>query len=337
MKRWQVYVIVVLLAAAAWAVASFPPGSRVVRSISVIVPSPTPRPVPRNAAPVKLLFTGDIMLSRSVGATIVASGDWRWPFEKIASVTSAADITFGNLETTISERGVKGGCGFCFRSDPRVIQGLTAAGFDVLSVANNHIWDYGRVAFTDTLGYLESVGIGPVGGNTDETRARAGIIREVRGTRIAYLGYTDLLGSSTMAGPDRPGINVYDAERMKADVTAAKALADVVVVSFHTGTEYELLHNAHQEMIYHAIIDAGADLVVGTHPHVIQDIERYNGKWIAYSLGNFVFDQNFSLPTRQGMMLSVTVIGGKISDVAQIPVDISKQYQVFVHDPGNSI
>ena len=124
---------------------------------------------------------------------------------------------------------------------------------------------------------------------------------------------------------------------MTQQVAQARKVADVVVVAFHTGTEYEPLHNARQERIYHAIIDAGADLVVGTHPHVVQDVESYNGKWIVYSLGNFVFDQNWSDETRKGLMLSVTVQSGHITEMTQIPVEISKQYQVFTHDSGATI
>jgi poly-gamma-glutamate synthesis protein (capsule biosynthesis protein) len=134
----------------------------------------------------------------------------------------------------------------------------------------------------------------------------------VRGTRIAYLAYTYPL----------------DAARMTADIAAVRPNADVVVVSLHLGTEYESMHNAVQERAFHAAADAGADLVVGTHPHVVQDAEHYHGAWLFYSLGNFVFDQNWSDATRHGLMLSVTVQSGRIVDVVHIPVEISRQYVV---------
>lgn len=334
MKRWQIGVIVLLLAASAWVVVSYPPGTRVVRTVAVATPAPTPLPDTR---PVMLLFAGDIMLSRSVGDSMNAKRDWLWPFSRIASVTASADLAFANLETTISTHGAKNGCGFCFRADPKAVTGLVSAGFDVLSVANNHIWDFGSQAFADTLGYLAVSDISAVGGGRNEVEARTPVVRTVRMTRIAYLAYTDLLPASAGALASRSGANIWDEQRMKEDVARARTMADVVVVSFHTGTEYEPLHNAVQEHIYHAIIDAGADLVVGTHPHVVQDIEQYKGKWIAYSLGNFVFDQNFSDATRKGLIVSVTVTGGRITDVSRIPVDISKQYQTSLHGTRTTI
>ena len=333
MKRWQIFVIVLLLAASAWAVVSYPLGTRTVR----IVAGTTPMPIVRDAQPVTLLFAGDIMLSRSVGDSMNAKHDWTWPFARIASVTASADLAFANLETTVSTRGVKNGCGFCFRADPNAVAGLVSAGFDVLSVANNHIWDFGPQAFADTLGYLAVSDISAVGGGRNDVEARTPVVRTVRGARIAYLAYTDLLPASAGALASRSGANIWDEQLMKEDVALARSMADVVVVSFHTGTEYEIMHNATQERIYHAIIDAGADLVVGTHPHVVQDVERYNGKWIAYSLGNFVFDQNWSDETRKGLMLSATVEKGRITDVSQIPVDISKHYQVSIHGSSTTI
>ncbi|HUO75852.1 MAG TPA: CapA family protein [Candidatus Paceibacterota bacterium] len=253
---------------------------------------------------VHLLFVGDIMLSRSVGDAMLRRNDFDWPFERIASVTAAADLTFGNLETPISTRGTPHGCGYCFRADPRVVDGLRYAGFDVLSVANNHSHDYGSDAFADTLQYLASASIDPVGYGP-------AVVRTVGTTRIGFLAYTYPL----------------DEARITADIAAARPQADVLVVSFHAGTEYETVHNALQERVYHAAIDAGADLVIGSHPHVVQDVERYKGKWIAYSLGNFIFDQTFSPLTMHGMLVDLTVKDGHIADFATRSVDISRDYQ----------
>lgn len=274
-----------------------------------------------------MLFVGDIMLSRAVGDAIAASGDWAWPFERIASVTAGADLAFANLETTISRRGATHGCGFCFRSDPRVVAGLTLAGFDVLSVANNHIGDYGPDAFVDTLAVLASESIAPVGGGVDLTVARTPVVRLVGDTRVAFLAYTNLLPQSSCATDTQPGALCYDAQGMAQDIAAARVVADVVVVSFHTGTEYEHQPNTTQQHIYQEAIDDGADLVVGTHPHVVQPLVRYGRGWIAYSLGNFVFDQNFSYDTTHAMALDVTVQGSHIVSVASESIEISHQYQ----------
>lgn len=321
MRHWQLIALIALLMAATGAVIVFSSGHTLVRDVFVRTPAPTP------VTPVTLLFVGDIMLSRSVGELMVSTKDWIWPFRMVASVTRQFDVAFANLETTISARGVKSGCGFCFRSDPRVVQGLVHAGFDVLSVANNHIWDYGPQAFMDTFDAVVSAGMDPVGGGHTEIEARAGIVRTVRGTRVGYLAYTDILPGSAAVGPTKPGVNIWEMDRMLEDIRAMRSRADVMVMSFHGGDEYHPEHNAKQEEIYHAAIDAGADLVIGSHPHVVQELEHYKDGWIAYSLGNFIFDQNFSPETMRGMALTVQVLGGRVTMVNPLVVSISRQYQ----------
>lgn len=323
MKLWQIIVLLLLLAGAAYLVITHPPtrfGMGTDRNDGL----------PSSSDSLNLLFVGDVMLSRSVGQLMAAKNDWTWPFERIASVTAAADLTFGNLETTISTRGATHGCTYCFRADPRAVQGLILAGFDVMSVANNHIWDYGPDAFGDTLLALSTSDISYVGGGRDIMEARGGVIRTVRGVRVGYLAYTDLLPSSVQAGPSSPGVNTFDADRMRQDITAMRPRADVIIVSFHTGDEYQTTHNAKQQEIYHAAIDAGADMVIGHHPHVVQEVEHYREGWIAYSLGNFVFDQSFSSETTAGLMLRVTVQRGRVAGVQHLPISISKEYQPFL-------
>lgn len=296
--------------------------------ITVINPIPTPAPAPKE--PIRLIFVGDIMLSRSVGTRMAELNDFKYPFLKVADPLSGADLAFGNLETTLSNRGRKIGSIYSFRADPRAVEGLAYAGFDVLSVANNHIWDYGREAFEDTLAVLSQNGISPVGGGINEAQARAPVVKNIRGTQIAFMAYTDLLPAGAGAGADKPGANIFDETRFRQDLARAASASDMVIVSFHTGEEYKLTHNAHQEKVYRAAIEAGADLVVGHHPHVVQEVEQYRSGWIAYSLGNFVFDQNFSTQTRQGLALEVTLnLGAEpvVKEVRQLPVSISLDYQ----------
>ncbi|MCC6934617.1 MAG: CapA family protein [Candidatus Yanofskybacteria bacterium] len=320
MKLWHIAILSALLAVAAGVVRAYPPVPRGEMRQYV--------PAARAASEATLLFTGDIMLSRSVGAKMAALDDWQWPFTAIASTTRSADLAFGNLETTISKRGSANGCGYCFRADPRVVEGLSWAGFDVLSVANNHIGDYGPDAFVDTLQYLAASDISVAGGGRDLSEARAPIVRTVGNTRVAYLAYTNLLPASVCATDTKAGANCFDNERMRADIARAREAADVVAVSFHTGTEYEPQHNAFQERVYRAAIDAGANLVVGHHPHVVQDMEQYRAGWIIYSLGNFVFDQTFSEATVRGSMLEATVRDGAIRSVELVPVMLSRDYRV---------
>lgn len=326
----QLIVLAVTVLLCGWMIVRHPPGYYTVE----IESNRTPLPTGVSASPKEtvLRFVGDIMLSRSVGDAMRSRDDWVWPFARIASITSAADLTFGNLETTVSSRGFANGCGFCFRADPRGMEGLRAAGFDVLSVANNHVWDFGLPAFEDTLRYISESDMMAVGGGMTIEEARKPHVRVVNGSRIAFLAYTDILPASAQATDVRAGAMVYRAASASEDIVRSRTVADIVVVSFHTGTEYELHHSAHQERIYHELIDAGADVIIGHHPHVVQDVEQYRGKWIIYSLGNFVFDQNWSEETRRGMMLDVHLRDGAISSIATHSIDISTQYQPTVRE-----
>lgn len=273
-----------------------------------------------------MIFVGDIMLSRSVGVAIRESGDYNYPFLKIADFLRDADLTFGNLENPVSSRGVNVGSKYSFRADPRTLEGLKYAGFDVVSIANNHMWDYGRTAFLDTLTHLASAGIDFVGGGRNFAEAHQSVVKDVRGTKVAFLGYTEFL-QSVVAGVNSPGITNWNIEQMKKDIILAKQTSDLVVVSFHWGDEYKTVHNSRQEQFAKAAIDAGADIIIGHHPHVVQEVEQYHGGWIAYSLGNFVFDQNFSAETMHGLALRVTIKNAKVQNVEEIEISISKEYQ----------
>ncbi len=283
-----------------------------------------------NEKPIKLLFVGDIMLSRAIGSRMVKQNDWTYPFLKIASATRDADLTFGNLENPVSSRGVKVGSIYSFRADPRTLEGLLFAGFDVVSIANNHIWDYGAEAFKDTLTHLTKSGIAYTGGGLTHKEAHTSLIKEVRGTKIAYLSYTKLLPSFLNRKGDEHTVAFPDKEQLVLDIQEAKKQADIVIVSFHFGDEYMTKHNKSQEDIAHYAVDSGADLVVGHHPHVVQDVEQYKGVYIAYSLGNFVFDQNFSEDTSFGSMLSVIIRDKKIEHVSSEKVYFTNMFQPYV-------
>lgn len=279
-----------------------------------------------------LMFVGDMMLTRNVGKKIEETGDWRWPFLKIGEYLASADLTFGNLETTISERGYNVGSIYSFRSNPKVAEGLLFAGFDVLSVANNHMGDWTRQAFEDTFGILKTNGINYAGGGFNEEEAHSPTIREIKGTKFGFLGYTDLGARYTEAKGDASGIAWASKEIVEKDVKNAKEKSDFVIVSFHFGDEYKPLSNARQKILARSAIDAGASLVIGHHPHVIQEIEEYNGGYIAYSLGNFVFDQYFSEETMKGLLLKVIVKGAKVLDIEPIKFKISEDSQPFLEE-----
>lgn len=276
---------------------------------------------------ITLLFVGDIMLSRAVGAMMEKSGNWKYPFLEIAEFLKSADLTFGNLEGPISSRGTNIGSIYSFRANPKVVEGLVYAGFDVLSLANNHIWDYGRVAFMDTIQTLESVGISPVGGGLNYKKAHEPAIKIIGDTKLAYLAYTSLVPPISGSKEATPATSFLELETAVTDVLAAKALADIVVVSLHWGDEYNIVPDDYQKTIAQALVDAGADLIIGHHPHVVQKIEKYGSGIIAYSLGNFVFDQNFSEETMKGIILKVLIKDKKIERSESIEVRINKDFQ----------
>ncbi|MEX2054223.1 MAG: CapA family protein [Candidatus Colwellbacteria bacterium] len=274
-----------------------------------------------------MLFVGDIMLSRSVGEYMETIGDYRFPFTQVAQVLKDVDVAFGNLESPISSRGANQGSIYSFRADPRVVEGLTFAGFDVLSLANNHIWDWGKDALLDTVSTLKGEGMSPVGAGANHTQANQPVILEFKETKVAFLAYTNLLPQSLEASSESPGLSEFDLDKIKDAVVYLKDEVDLIVVSLHWGEEYETSSNAEQEEIAHALIDSGVDLVVGHHSHVVQELERYGNGWVAYSLGNFVFDQTFSKETMRGAALWVQLEGGDIRDAKLLPVYISPEFQ----------
>lgn len=293
----------------------------------ITVEAPIKEQVETTQSQTRLLFVGDIMLSRSVGATMEQRGDWRWPFLPVADFLKSADITFGNLETTISERGRNVGSIYSFRANPKSVGGLTYAGFDALSVANNHIGDWTQQAMEDTFTILEANNIAVVGGGATQEDAHTAKVIERNGTRFGFLGYTDLGARYTEAVGDEAGIAWLDKAGMVADIKNAKTISDVVIVSIHMGEEYQTSANAYQRDIAAAALDAGATLFIGHHPHVVQDTKRQENGYIAYSLGNFIFDQSFSAETMEGLAVRATFEGATLKNIEELPIAISKQYQ----------
>lgn len=281
-----------------------------------------------------MVFVGDIMLSRGIGEIMAKQNNWLYPFKYVREYLQKADLVFGNLEGPISGRGQNQGSIYSFNADPYAAQSLTDSNFTVLSVANNHIFDYGRNAFLDTLAVLRLSEIDAVGGGINFEDAHRPVIRDVKGTKVAFLGYTNLLPRSRGAEDSVPAISYLDEKVMKRDIETAKTLADIVVVSLHWGDEYETKHNDFQERVAHSVIDAGASLIVGHHPHVVQEVEEYRGGYIAYSLGNFIFDQNFSEDTNKGLILEVTIHDKKISGIKTIGVSFNRTFQPSFMDLG---
>ncbi len=276
---------------------------------------------------VVMLFVGDIMLSRSVGIRMETVDDYRYPFLKVADILRGADLVFGNLEGPISDQGRNQGSIYSFRANPRVVEGLSYAGIDVLSLANNHIWDWGTAALLDTVSILEGADITPIGAGTNSKQANKPALFKIGKAKVAVLAYTTLLSKSLGANSETPGLSTFDLARIKEVVSNLSKEGNLVVVSMHWGKEYETSANDLQRDIAKELIDSGVDIIVGHHPHVVQELEQYGNGWVAYSLGNFIFDQNFSEETMRGAILRVELDGGNIANVTLMPVRISSDFQ----------
>lgn len=258
---------------------------------------------------VTITFVGDIMLTRLPGEHLARGED---PFAGVADVLTAADLTIGNLECVVSTVGEPVPKWWNFRCDPQVVPVL-ARYIDAVSVANNHSGDFGKEAFAEQLQILKEHGVPYFGGGMNFAEAHQPLILERNGLKIAILGYNNVELRSYEAGPDTPGLAWIELDQLAADVRAAREQADIVVVYPHWGYDYAFWHAEDQAEIARVAIDNGADLVVGTHPHVTQPVEIYNDRLIAYSLGNFVFDDFVDVgpeldePSRTSWVLTVTI------------------------------
>lgn len=275
---------------------------------------------------IKLVFLGDTMLDRGVETKVrnFFEGDYSRLFDNLDF--SDADIVFVNLEGPVSDKGRNVGSKWSFRMDPVVLPVLKNAGIDIVSFANNHVGDWSQAAFEDTLTRLEENDIAYTGAGWNWADAIQPTVLEVDGVSIGFLGFTDVGPNWMKAKETTPGILLASDTTLESIIKDAAASVDVLVTSFHWGEEYTP-HNTHQTELAHAAIDAGADLVIGHHSHVIQDIEWYNDKLIAYGLGNFIFDQYFSNETMQGLMLTVELDETDITAVTRYIVELDDRYQ----------
>jgi len=258
---------------------------------------------------IKMAFVGDMMLDRGVKNSVYnnLSGDYNKLFSKVKSQLLKYDFLFANLEGPVSNKGIDVGGIYSFRMEPSVIPTLKKAGFDILSVANNHTFNWGEEAFADTLELLSKGGIAYVGGGFDGSKAYKEKIINVRGVKISLLAFSDFRAGGISSESVRPGIALISETEIQKSVSQARKKTDLVVVSYHFGEEYQEEPNAMQKRYAELAVDYGANLVIGSHPHVVQSLEQYKNSYIAYSLGNFIFDQYFSTETMQGGLLEVEV------------------------------
>ncbi|MFM7088633.1 MAG: CapA family protein [Candidatus Paceibacterota bacterium] len=257
---------------------------------------------------ITLHFVGDIMLDRGVRSSVNKNfgGDYSLLFTKVDHLDKA-DIAFANLEGPASDRGRDLKNLYSFRMDPAVIPAMKGAGISIVSMANNHIGDWGRDAFTDTLSRLTENEIAYTGAGMTKQEAETPTIIEKYGMKIGYLGFSDVGPNGMAAKADSAGILLASDPRFAEIVKNAASQVDHLIVSFHWGEEYKTKNNTRQQQLAYKAIDNGAKMVIGHHPHVMQNTEVYKNGFIAYSLGNFIFDQKFSAETMQGMLLELKI------------------------------
>lgn len=268
---------------------------------------------------VRIAWMGDVMLADGPGRFMARKGD---PFKPFASRMAKADIRVANLECVIASGGKALAKPWTFRASPRVLPVLTRH-VDVVSVANNHSGDFGKSAFAEMLTRLNKAGLPYFGGGMDWREAHRPFIIERKGVKIALLGYDEFFPRVFEAGEHLPGVAWSEDEQVAYDIRQARMQADVVIPFMHWGQEHEPRANERQRELARLMIDAGADAVVGAHPHVVQDTETYKGKPIVYSLGNFVFDGFSSIENNTGWVLwmEVTKQGVTAWHVEQARID----------------
>lgn len=284
-----------------------------------------------------LNIAGDIIIGRTVYEQESRRNDFTSSFHKVKDLLGSTDYTVANAEWTAADGIAYPLAGLSFASPARSLDGLTYAGIDAVSLANNHSMNGGVVAFEQMLTNLQTRNIGFFGAGKNFTEAHTPYIADIKGVKVAFLGYTAIpgnveVGPSTTGNafikitPWYPFTESYIAQ-MESDIKAAKTKADVVIPYFHWSEEYTHLANEQMRQVAHRAVDAGATMVVGSHPHWVQGVEWYNNRLITYSLGNFVFDQEQSLKTKQGVVLTTGWSGTELIDAKLTPIQIEQYYQ----------
>ncbi|MCU0679375.1 MAG: CapA family protein [Planctomycetes bacterium] len=278
-----------------------------------------PNNLPANREqPVRLLFFGDLMLDRHVGEKIAARG-LDHLFSELATTSGVAlaeyDLVSANLEGVVTDAGAHYPpvMGYDFAFAPELIGGLKKYNFNFFNLSNNHLADQGEHGIIETRTNLSALGFGYAG-------CQDGVIGdcslnklEVRSKKIGLAGFSLIYSAPAT-------------EKMAEIVTELASTTDLVIVNVHWGVEYEHQFSRSQQALAHALIDAGADIIIGHHPHVVQGMEIYQGKPIFYSLGNFIFDQYFSPDTQEGLAVGLALSGGN-PDISLLPLK-SKSSQV---------
>jgi len=300
-------------------------------------PLPQPKPDPTNLVPkTTLLFTGVIVPARCVQAAIDAKGESDYLYEEVRPLITQADLAVGTLNATLSDYPAHTGCvsTYVLVGSSDNARAMSRAGFDLMSVATNHIKNCGLSncddrTFFETLDNLRRAGIVPVGAGKDLAEAMQPVVVSVNGVRFGFVSLGQI-EPRVFAMVDQPGIAVLTEENLRVAIAAARQAADVVVVMPHWGPEDVATPNWGQRELAQVAVEAGADMVVGNHTHVVQAVQEMAGVMVFYGLGNFVFDQNWALDHQQGVILRVTFEGRRLMGYDMVPTHVDGDGRVHL-------
>jgi len=284
----------------------------------------------RAAPVVRMSVVGDIMLGRGVAEEARAAGDPSLALRPMQRRLAAADITVGNLERTLSRAGAPTQGDDSFAARPVVVNGLRDAGFDVLSLANNHLGDFGDRALVETVRRLRAGRLDTFGAGADPVSAWRPAVIERSGVRFGFLGFNAIgetpevrrgqPGAVSVSMPPRTGpLDRAELSRVLGAVRRLDRAVDVVVAMPHWGTQYTNVPEPVQHRVAARLTAAGVDLVVGGHPHWVQGAEMLDGRLVVHSLGNFVFDMDFMEQTQKGLLLELTFWGADLKAADFVP------------------
>ncbi|MFC9707720.1 CapA family protein [Paenibacillus sp. NPDC056933] len=292
-----------------------------------------------SAKGVTINFVGDIQFSGKVAELLDKKG-YEYPFEKLGSLFKDDDLTIGNLETPVTFGGTDAADKtYVYKSSPKALAAMASAGFDAVNLANNHILDQGVEGLVDTLAYLKEYGIAHTGAGMNQDEAYAPAYLERKGMKIALLGFSRVVPkASWKANGNRAGVaEAYDSTGAVKAIQDARQKADLVIVVAHWGEERVSTPNNDQTRLAHEFVDAGADLVVGGHPHVLQGVEYYKGKWIAYSTGNFIFSKSTTEETWKTAVFQANCSKDAKCSMKVIPYEAGLGQAVPMLDEANKL
>ena len=292
---------------------------------------------PTQSQRTRILFTGDINLGRCIAKRTLSAqagtNNFNYPFQFVAEELRASDITVGSMDGSLSDESPSMPCPDSMNliAPTKMVEGLQLSGFDVMTIATNHIKDCGEKGFEcdnkalfDTINTLKTAGIQVVGAGNNLQESRLPVIVERNGIRFAFLGINQI-DERVWAGENTPGtapLSKAYIDKIKAEITSAKQIADVVIILPHWGKEYDARPKDIQRVWARDFISAGASLVIGNHPHIIQPMEIFSDKLIFYALGNFIFDQEQDFQ-RESIVVEVNFNGAEIESWKLHPVSIN--------------